>query len=167
MATTHTLAGGAKDGSAFAFTSERQYAFLALIADCHSITAACRIVGIERSTAYNHYNADPLFALAWEDAINARGDWWEDRLRQLGDQKKPDTLATIVGLKKEKRFIEPQYAAKLQVQVVVDARPYAKLSMEELRQRLAQAEAEALKAEVGARTIEVKALSEGSDATDV
>ena len=143
------------------FTLERQERFLLLIADAHSVTHAATICGVHRSTVYDHYQVDMDFHKRFDEAIKARGDFWEERLRDLGALKgKPDTLAVIIGLKKEGRFVEPQYRQAVQVNVQIDNRPYQHLSMEELRQRLAEARAKAIQHELEARIIDVKALPE-------
>ncbi|MDP2948178.1 MAG: hypothetical protein Q8P22_01395 [Chloroflexota bacterium] len=152
-------------------TSQELQQFLDLLADAHSVSSAARELHRHRDAFYEHRSSNPDFARAWDAAIEARGDWYEDRLRgRASGEEKGDTLADIIGLKMTGRFIEPQYRDKaIQVNIAISARPYANLSMEELTRRLAEAEAAALKAEAEARTIEVKALPEPSQdtATDV
>ena len=160
------------------FTSdpERRQRFLDYIADAHSTTEAAKRCGINRQTAYDLRIRDPQFAAAWDEAVKARGDFWEDRLRELGDRPKPDTLGVIIGLKKEGRFIEPQYLPRIAVSVRIDARPYESLSIEELRRQLAEAETEVLREEIEARgviegevreiEIKVPALEEGESESE-
>ena len=88
------------------FTPELQTRFLDYLADAHSVKTAAKLCGINRDTAYDLRSRNPSFALAWDDAVKARGDFWEDQLRRLADRPKPDTLGVIIGLKMTGRFVE-------------------------------------------------------------
>jgi hypothetical protein len=57
-------------------------AFLASLADGHTVTAACHAAGIGRSTAYEHRHRDEAFALAWHDAYEAGTDRFEQEARR-------------------------------------------------------------------------------------
>lgn len=46
-------------------------AFLGDLAENCNVSAACRAAGITRTTAYSHRDSDPVFAAAWDDAIEA------------------------------------------------------------------------------------------------
>jgi len=122
------------------FTPDRQQRFLDLIADAHSLSGAAKLVGINRDTAYDLRDRDPAFATALSLAIKARGDFWEDCLRKLGDRERPDTLGVIIGLKKEGRFVEPQYRQQLNVSIQISDRPLKAYTPEQLKAMLGQME---------------------------
>lgn len=44
--------------------------FIAELADCGNISAACKAAGVQRTTAYRTRDKDPIFARRWDDAIN-------------------------------------------------------------------------------------------------
>src|SRR5262245_26136901 len=48
-----------------------------------SVTVACKIAGIDRTTAYAHRDKDPEFAAAWDDALMQTIDLLEHRGYQL------------------------------------------------------------------------------------
>ncbi len=72
-------------------TPEKGAAFLAALTEGLSITAACEAAGIARRTVYNWRDADPDFAAAWDEAIDAGTDRLEDeaRRRALEGSDKP------------------------------------------------------------------------------
>lgn len=53
-------------------------AFFEALAHGFSVTKACVLSGLPRSTAYSHRNADPGFAALWDEAIEAGTDRVED-----------------------------------------------------------------------------------------
>ena len=85
----------------------KQTEFLKTVAEGRSITYAAKLVGIGRKTAYNWRGADLEFAEAWNEAVDARGDVYEDLL--LESAKSGNATCIIVGLKMYRRFIETQY----------------------------------------------------------
>lgn len=103
-----------KDGT---FEKQRKQAkatFLETFADGYSINFAAKAAGVERPTPYGWAEQDPQFAEDWEQAKEARGDWYEDRLRDQADKGIP--VSTIVGLKMHKRFIEDRGGNNINVQ---------------------------------------------------
>jgi hypothetical protein len=50
---------------------------LEALARIPNVSAAARVVGIPRSTAYDHAHADPVFATAWREAIEIGIDLME------------------------------------------------------------------------------------------
>jgi len=69
-----------------------------------SINGACAAAGLSTSTLYAWRQRDYRFAQAWADACVARGDWYEDQLRDQA--AKGNTVAIIVGLKMTGRFAD-------------------------------------------------------------
>ena len=54
--------------------------FLRALAKSPSITVAARAARVSRQTAYNHKDADPIFAAKWDDALNQSLDLLEHEL---------------------------------------------------------------------------------------
>lgn len=97
-----------KDGT---FERERKLAkatFLTTFADGHSVNFSAIASGVQRDTPYAWAEEDPQFKYDWEQAKEARGDWYEDQLRDQAERGVP--VSTIVGLKMHKRFIEERGA---------------------------------------------------------
>ena len=57
---------------------KRREKFLASLAAGGSITMACKASGLPRRTAYDWRKAQPSFALAWDEAVEAGTDLLED-----------------------------------------------------------------------------------------
>jgi len=51
------------------FTDDRRERFLETLRQVPNVTYAATRAGVTRRTAYNHRDADPEFAAAWDDAI--------------------------------------------------------------------------------------------------
>lgn len=54
--------------------------FLAELLNAPNVAEACRVAGIDRTTAYNHKHADPDFSAAWDSAIELSMDKAEAEL---------------------------------------------------------------------------------------
>jgi Bacteriophage Sf6, terminase small subunit-like len=81
-------------------TPKKRALFLGALTEGASVTAACNRAVITRRTVYNWWEADPEFAAAWDDAIEAGTDALEDEaLRRAKD--KSDTL--LIFLLKARR----------------------------------------------------------------
>ena len=103
----------------------RRARFIHALCQGHTATWAARYGGNSREQYYAWKTEYPDFAAAWQNAVDgAGGDIWEDRLLAISQQ---DTqlnaagVATIVGLKMHKRFIENApggTGAPVQVQVI-------------------------------------------------
>lgn len=121
--------------------------FLAELLNAPNVAEACRIAGIDRTTAYNHKHADQDFSAAWDSAIELSMDKAEAELyrRAVEGVEKPvyqggelvghlqeysDTLL-IFMLKSRRR---PIYGERLAIEI-----DYSNMSDEQLR-RLAAGE---------------------------
>ena len=51
------------------WTPRAEARFLAALAACCNVTAACRAVGLSQASAYNHYHRWPDFATRWDAAL--------------------------------------------------------------------------------------------------
>ena len=56
--------------------------FLEILSDTSNVSEACRSVGIGRTTAYEHYHAEPDFAAAWDEAVETGTDALELEARR-------------------------------------------------------------------------------------
>lgn len=56
--------------------------FLAKLAVSANILRSCQAAGVGRSTAYEHREADPAFAAAWDEAIENACDLLEETARE-------------------------------------------------------------------------------------
>lgn len=143
------------------FSPDVRQQFLDLLYDAHAPAAAARILGLRPMTPYDWRSQDPIFAAEWDAARNLRGDWYEERIRLKANGEAPpgaDTLAIIIGAKMTGRFIEPQYAAKLAININVN-RPFQDYTADQLRALIAKLEAPVIEGEV----VEVKALPEATE----
>lgn len=59
-----------------------QRAFLAALENTGSVTAAAEAAKIGRITAYDTRRADPVFAVAWDQALDIAADTLEDEARK-------------------------------------------------------------------------------------
>lgn len=88
----------------------RQRAWLeAFKANFFNITAACHLIGIDRSTYYRWLENTPDFAQSVQEAREEKLDFIEDKL--LGKIAEGDTTAIIFGLKtlaKHRGYVERQ-----------------------------------------------------------
>ena len=86
-------------------TAENKKRFTeALVETGGNVTAAAKAINVRRETAYWHRNNDPLFALAWDDAVEAGTAALEQEAyrRAFGGTKKPVYQAgKLVGHIKE------------------------------------------------------------------
>ena len=132
-------------------THDELQMFLDLIAGAHSASYAAEQVGRRRDTFWDHRRRDPAFAEAWEKAIEARGDVYEDLLQRKACGKADgDTVAIIVGLKMTKRFIEHPGPA-VAINVALGERPFQEYTVSQLRAQLDAIEVQpAIEAEVKA-----------------
>ena len=83
----------------------------------HTVTWSARYAGISYMTVYDWKKQFGEFELAWQTIVDGpAGDIWEE---QLLEHSKHYPVATIVGLKMRKRFIENQVSGvPVQVQVI-------------------------------------------------
>jgi hypothetical protein len=117
-------------------TSEELQAFLDLLAEAHTVSYAASVLGRRRDTFWDHKRRDPAFADAWDKALEARGDWHEERLRAKEEGKAAgDTVAIIVGLKMTGRFVEKPATTQIQVNIG-ENRPFQQYSVEQLKAQL-------------------------------
>jgi Na+/H+ antiporter NhaB len=61
-------------------TAQKKAAFVRALAEAYTVTAACQAVGIGRRTVYDWRAADPAFAQAWDDALQAAFDRLESSM---------------------------------------------------------------------------------------
>ncbi len=124
-----------------ALTADELNRFLVLIADANSVTYAAKKLGRSREAFYDHKRNNPAFSEAWDSAIAARGDWYEQRLKAKAAGKEDgDTVAVIVGLKMTGRFVERPAITQIQVNVA-ENRPFQEYTVAQLRAQLDAIEA--------------------------
>lgn len=101
------------------------------------VTAACKQVGVNRSTYYNYVNSDPEFAAAVKDIDNITLDFAESQLyKQI---KNGNITATIFFLKtkgKKRGYVERQEITGKDGQAINQTQKadYSKLTVKELEQ---------------------------------
>ena len=78
--------------------------FLGNLEKGYSITGAAHKTKVARRTVYNWRDEDEDFAKAWEDAWEARGDWYEDQNRKAA--VKLMMPAILNGLRIHGRIVE-------------------------------------------------------------
>lgn len=63
-----------ENGAGLKFNREKKDQFLEVLQETSSITRACKIVGIDKKTAYEHKYANPEFFAEWEAALEIAVD---------------------------------------------------------------------------------------------
>ena len=101
----------------------RRARFIHALCQGHTATWSARYGGNSREQYYAWKTEYLDFAAMWQDAVEgAGGDIWEDRLLAISQQNSQlgaAGVATIVGLKMRKRFVENQVSGvPIQVQVI-------------------------------------------------
>ena len=79
--------------------------FLQALRDGYSVTYAAQTVGLSRRTVMG-WREDPAFDAAFRDALASRGDWYEDRNREMATGDKPSMAAVYNGLRLNGRLSE-------------------------------------------------------------
>jgi hypothetical protein len=74
------------------WTSERRAMFLECLCEKPDIARACARVGLSRQAAYKLRRRDPVFALAWDVALQVAHD---ARVRRMVDALPKRTLRTL------------------------------------------------------------------------
>lgn len=88
-------------------TAKKRKLFLDGLRDGYSVSGAARNAGMGRTAVYAWRNDDPQFAKDWDDAWEARGDWYEDRNREAAlNGAMP---AILNGLKMHKRLVDSHH----------------------------------------------------------
>ncbi len=138
-------------------TADELQKFLDLLSEAYPATEAAKIVGRHRDSFYEFKRNNADYATAWDAAVEARGDWYENRLKAKASPEgdKGDTVAVIVGLKMTGRFVERPAITQIQVNVA-ENRPFSQYSVEQLKAQLDALEAPIIEAEV-------KELKDGKD----
>lgn len=113
--------------------------FLAALRIHGNVTVACHVCDIDRSTAYRRREEDADFKLAWDDALEAAGDWLEHEARRRAEE---GTLKPIY-FKGQLVGFEQEYSDQLMALMLKGAKP-DKYS-EKLTIRIEPADAEVLK----------------------
>lgn len=85
-------------------TAQLKKDFLDNLEKGYSITGAARKAKIGRRTVYDWRAEDEEFTKAWEEAWEARGDWYEDQNRKAA--QKLMMPAILNGLRIHKRIVE-------------------------------------------------------------
>jgi len=76
------------------WTSERRAMFLECLCEKADIRRACARVGLSRQAAYKLRRRDPVFALAWDVALQVAHD---AKVRRMVDALPKRTLWTLSG----------------------------------------------------------------------
>ena len=79
------------------YTVQRKRAFIVALIDTHTVYVAAGRAGISKKTAYLWYEADKLFAEAWDESLESSTDVLESCMYERAKEK--DTLAAIFLLK--------------------------------------------------------------------
>ena len=77
------------------WSPRRQADFLGFLAETGSVLAACERVGLSREAAYKLRRRDPVFALAWDVALQVA---YEARVHRMVDALPERTIRTLSGL---------------------------------------------------------------------
>jgi hypothetical protein len=98
---------------------------------CRPFSIACEyLVGLGRQTFYDWRSRDAEFSKGWDQRVQERRDWYEDRLREASADG--NVTATIVGLKMSGRFVEPNETRNLNMNFGLSDRPLRGLADEQL-----------------------------------
>jgi hypothetical protein len=66
--------------------------FLEVLANRGNVRRACEAVGIDRTTAYDRADIDPVFAAQWAEALEQYGDLLEDEARRRAIEGVPEPV---------------------------------------------------------------------------
>jgi hypothetical protein len=95
-------------------------AFLTSLSDLGIVKAACEAAQIDRSTAYLAKAADPIFAQAWDDAMESAADVLEQEARRRAHEGIDEPVGFYKG---EPSAYVRRYSDTLMIFLLKGARP--------------------------------------------
>lgn len=95
-------------------TDDKKQAFLAVLRNGDSVTRAAEATKVARQHWYIVRNSDPIFAQAWDDAVEAGTDLLEDVAKDRAIEKSDFLMALMLKARRREKYSD-RYETKAEI----------------------------------------------------
>ena len=97
-------------------TKEKRILFLQTLALGSSVSKACHVINISRTTAYRIRKKDPDFRSAWDDAVETGTDKLEDTALNRAEESSDQLLMFLLKGRRPSKFAERRLSGNMDSQ---------------------------------------------------